>query len=69
MINKKKKKFTWNYVTRKTELHFCLSMKNNQEKIICMLVADWRCCTAEDNTILRSNYPPIKNKFLKIIVI
>ena len=28
---------------------------------ICILGADSHCCTAEANTTLRSNYPPIKN--------
>ena len=56
-------------MTRKTELHFCLSMKNYRKtSYVCLWligVVVW----AEDNTVLRSNYPPIKNKFLKIIVI
>ena len=30
-----------------------------------VLMADSSCCTAEINTILQNNYPPIK-KFLKI---
>ena len=29
------------------------------------LMADLRCCMAETNTTLQSNYPPIKNKFKK----
>jgi len=32
---------------------------------ICMHMADSRCRTAETNTTLESNYPPIKNKFKK----
>ena len=31
---------------------------------ICTPVVD-SCCTAETNTILQSNYPPIKNKYSK----
>ena len=30
---------------------------------VCDLVADSRCCMAEVNTILESNYSPTKNKF------
>ena len=29
---------------------------------ICVHIADARCCIAEINTTLYSNYPPIKNK-------
>ena len=32
---------------------------------ICMHMADSHCRTAETNTTLESNYPPIKNKFKK----
>ena len=32
---------------------------------ICILMADSRYCTAETSTTLKSNYPPIKNKFKK----
>ena len=32
---------------------------------ICILVADSHCCVAEASTILQSNYPPNKKKFLK----
>ena len=31
---------------------------------ICIPVVD-SCCTAETNTILQSNFPPIKNKYSK----
>ena len=30
---------------------------------VCDLEADSRCCMAEVNTILESNYSPTKNKF------
>ena len=33
--------------------------------VMCILMADLRCIT-EINKTLYSNYPPIKNKFLKI---
>ena len=36
-----------------------------EEGEICMHMADSRCCTAETNTTLESNYPPIKNKLKK----
>ena len=29
---------------------------------VCILKADSWCCTAETNTTLESNYPPIKKK-------
>ena len=29
---------------------------------LCILMTDAYCYTAETNTILQSNYPPIKNK-------
>ena len=29
---------------------------------LCILMTDAHCYTAETNTILQSNYPPIKNK-------
>ena len=29
---------------------------------MCILIRDSRCCTAENNTTLESNYPPIKKK-------
>ena len=29
---------------------------------VCILIADSRCCIAEPNTTLLSNYPPIKKK-------
>ena len=29
---------------------------------ICIPMTDSGCCTAEDNTVLLNNYPPIKNK-------
>ena len=28
-----------------------------------ILMADSHCCMAETNTAMKSNYPPIKNKF------
>ena len=34
-----------------------------EEGDICILTADSHCCTAETNTPLQSNYPPIKIKF------
>ena len=36
---------------------------------ICIFMADSCCCTAETNTTLPSNYPPIKNKFSKDILL
>ena len=35
-------------------------MKKNCIAELCILTAD-SCCTAESNTTLQSNYPPIKN--------
>ena len=35
---------------------------------ICTPVADSRCCMAETNTTLYSNYPPVKNK-IKLLVL
>jgi len=29
---------------------------------MCILISDSRCCTAENNTTLESNYPPIKKE-------
>ena len=40
-------------------------MEVQEEGEICMHMADSRCCTAETNTTLESNYPPIKNKLKK----
>ena len=36
---------------------------------IYIFMADSCCCTAETNTTLPSNYPPIKNKFSKDILL
>ena len=35
---------------------------------ICTLMADSRCCMAEANIILESNYPPIKKKINMVLV-
>jgi len=34
---------------------------------ICILMADSCCCMAETNTVLQSNYPSIKNEYVKKI--
>ena len=36
---------------------------------ICILRTDSLCCTAEANTTLKSNYPPIKNEFKRMLFI
>jgi len=38
-----------------------------REGDVCILMADPPCCTAEINTTLYSNCPPIKKKQLKAI--
>ena len=36
-----------------------------EKEDMCILMADARCCMAETNTTLYSNYPSIKNKLKK----
>ena len=57
------------YNTGKFKLVLCDDLEGWDEEIgweegdICILTADSHCCTAETNTPLQSNYPPIKIKF------
>ena len=34
---------------------------------ICIFIADSLCCTAETDTTLYNNYPPIKNKTTRVL--
>ena len=36
---------------------------------VCIHIADTLCCTAETNTTLQSNYPPVKKKKKKVLLV